>query len=185
MEKEFTSKEVIDYLKKLDDSVDYPVTLILMGGTALGLLDNKPHSEDIDITYLIPGKEKKDFLEKVVKNAEKRGISPSKVHIFSKDEAITLTCIADFSTRAIVYKNIKFKHLVIKIMNIYDIILTKVKRFEGRDLVDLKNILKKIEISEPLLDRRFSILLQNEFQKELFIKHYQKFKELYGSFLKK
>lgn len=182
MTRDITKKNLVDYIKKLDEAIDYEVTLICFGGTALNIIDPDHITEDIDISYITDnGSEFRDTAEEV---AERMGIGRRKMHLFNKEETRTLTRIFDYSAGAKDYKELGLKNIKFKLMNIYDIILTKIRRFEGRDLEDLKKIVTKLDISKSILERRFGHLYAYQEDKENFKKRYNDFSELFGGSLK-
>ncbi len=177
-------KDLLNYLVKLDDSLEYEIDIILMGGSALNLLGNKTQTVDIDFIYVIAERLKEDFIKKAREIADKTGITAKKIHIFSKDEAVSLTGVFDFIDRVSNVKEISFKHIHLKVMNVYDVIITKIARFDARDIKDLINITKQFEISLELIDRRFNILYRYQEDKKSFARNYQQFKELCTKYLK-
>ncbi|MCK4909843.1 MAG: hypothetical protein KAS70_08085, partial [Planctomycetes bacterium] len=98
MKRKFGKTRFLAYLKKLDQSINYKVILISMGGTALSLSDTKLYSDDIDLTYL--AKKGRDFEKKARAVARRMAIPENGLHLFSKAETITLTNIPDYADRA-------------------------------------------------------------------------------------
>jgi hypothetical protein len=183
MKTRFSKKDLMIFLRLLDDSINYDATVISAGGTALGLIDMKPYSHDIDFAYIT--KRETDFREKAMQTASKLAIAKEDVHIFSGAEMIALTNIPDFIARAVDFKEFEFKHIDLKIMNLYDILLSKVERFVGRDIEDIDTILTNFKINEEQLDKRYDFVMRvYQDYKPDFIRNYQLFKKLYKHLLK-
>ncbi len=183
MKPRFGKKDLITFLRTLDDAIDYQVTVISIGGTALGLIDIKPYSHDIDFAYVT--KKGEDFHKKAMQTASKLFIAKSDMHILSGAEMIALTNIPDFIARAVDFEEVEFEHIALKIMNVYDIILSKVERFVGRDIEDIETILKRFKINEEQLDKRYDFVMYvYQDYKPDFIRNYQLFKRLYKHLLK-
>lgn len=184
MKEKITQQDLIDFLKRLDSSLEYPVTLICVGGTELSLLGNKPYSEDIDLSYVTENEKAELLIKKAKEEAGKLGIARGSIHLFSEAEFIELTGIRYFALNSFEYKELKLKNIKLKMMDLYDLIISKIMRFEGRDVSDLENVLRKFDISESILDRRFDIIYSSQFHKAIFKEKYERFKKLFGNLLK-
>lgn len=93
--------------------------------------------------------------------------------------------VKDYLEKATTIDAPEFTNLVIKILNIYDIILTKTNRFEDKDQKDIMNILSQMEISTNELDKRFKYYLKHFMgPKDDFVQNYETLKKAYGTLLK-
>lgn len=154
--------------------------VIAIGGSALSLLGEKVYSKDIDLCYL-NCKSPTKFAQAVVDAGTELGISHSDLEIFHGFE-MTLLEVPSFGERAIPYKDLKLKHIKLKIMNPVDIILSKIYRQEQRDRDDIKLLLDKGKVTLTEVRSRYLEILRyqafdvrNEFTKkyESFIKDYK------------
>jgi len=183
MKNKFDKGVLLEFLKRIDDVIDYQVTVISVGGTALGLFNAKPFSEDIDLAYIT---NRESAFDKCAREtAAKLAIPEKDLHLFSSTEMAALTNIPDFANRAADFKGAAFKHINLKVMDLYDIIISKVKRFDRRDIKDLSTVLNQFEIREGWLDKRYDFVMRvYQDYKPDFIRNYQLFKKLYKHLLK-
>lgn len=172
-------EDCIDYLKTIDDLIDYKVTLVAIGGTALSLIDLKIETKDIDFLYQSPQEEFEGLCRRV---AAERAYD---LDIFSAFE-VSYMNIPDWVERSEIYEDVGFRNITLRIWNFYDIILTKIDRFYETDDTDIETILKNNAISRETLQARFdylfSIYMTSE-EKGLFRKRYYGFLEEMGNLL--
>ena len=187
MVEEKISRENIEALiKKLDSKLKEKTEIILIGGTALSLLNERNYSHDIDFCH--PGqKSPGKFGQLVIESAKSVGINPKKIEMFNGLE-MTFLNIPDFRERATAYRDIHLKHIALKIMNPLDIAMTKLHRGDPKDFEDIYILLKSGRISEGDLGARYMDILKyqgnSESMKNL-IDGYKKFLKLYARQLKK
>jgi hypothetical protein len=79
-----------------------------------------------------------------------------------------------------------FPNIDLKILDVHDIILTKLNRSQQKDIEDIVRVLSQTAISKTELDKRFRYLLKFTMasNKEHFAGNYTSFLNDYGSLLK-
>ncbi len=173
--------KLLEILKEMDSSIDYKVTLILLGGSALSLLELKQGTEDIDYIFLTDKKEEFELLcEKFIPKIK------HEIH-YMQDFTVSHMNLPDYLNRSKPYTNVNFRNLSIKTLNIYDILLSKISRFSKGDLIDIESILGRESIKEDELDRRYEECFDAyivSLEKGQFRKRYEEFKKLYRDRLK-
>src|SRR3989344_7248621 len=90
------SKEIISYLKKLDQELGTKTIMVAVGGTAMVLMGLKESTIDVD--FCIDNKQNYDMIRK---NSIK---SPFKVDLFHSGYIFTLQLPEDYIRRARSYK---------------------------------------------------------------------------------
>jgi hypothetical protein len=164
-----------DFLKRLNDSVKRKVTIVAVGGNALIFFGAKKLTKDVDIVYRSIHPE----VGKFCKEYPKKYKHP--VHCFV-DGLFKSIRIKDYLKKATPLKIPELSNLEVKLLNVYDIILTKIDRWLPRDQEDIGNVLSSLEISKSDLDQRFKYSLKFYLgPKDDFIKHYGEFKQAFGN----
>lgn len=163
------------FLERLNESVKRKVTVVLIGGNALVLLGIKETTKDIDIAYRSVHPEVGKFCQEYLHKYK------FPVHCFV-DGLFKTMRIKDYLQKAMIMPQTEFINLEIKILDIYDIILTKINRWHPGDIDDITDILIATQISESELDCRFnSILKMYMGPKDDLIKNYNEFKKIFGN----
>lgn len=146
-----TKKDLLNWLKEIDDDLNENMVLIAVGGTAMTLLNLKESTVDVDFDV-----SRKDF------NKFKRLILKYKkfhVDVFVDGYIFSEQLPEDYSFIAEDYEYFKFKNLVLKTLHPVDIIITKAARYNARDEDDIEAIIKKIKIDSKKLKERFQKVL--------------------------
>jgi hypothetical protein len=164
-----------DFLKRLNDSVKRKVTIVAIGGNALIFFGAKRLTNDVDIVCRSTQPEVSAFCKEYLRKYK------IKVHAFI-DGLFKTMRIKDYLQKAMPLELPEYPNLKVKILNVYDIILTKINRWLPRDQEDIGNVLFLMEISKSDLDRRYKQLLRTYMgPKNDFIKHYEEFKQVLGN----
>lgn len=163
------------FLERLNNSVKRKVTVVLIGGNVLTILGVKKVTKDIDVVYRCIHPEVGKFCQEYMAKYK------YKVHCFV-DGLFQAMRIKDYLQKAMPFELPQFPNLEVKLLNIYDVILTKVNRWYPEDQKDISDILSLMEISEFELDKRFKYLLKYYMgQKDDLIRHYGEFKQALGN----
>lgn len=179
------SKETIESLiKKLDSKLKRNVEVVAIGGTALSLLGDRPHSKDIDMCYLncdFPS----EFTQAVLDSGKEVGIAVKDIEMFNGFEMSFLN-IPNFGERALLYKKLHLKHILFKVMHPVDIILSKIYRGEPKDINDSVSLIDEGKVDASDLNTRFIQIMKYQHPNirvdfsrryNLFIKDYFKDKQ--------
>lgn len=163
------------FLERLNASIKRRVTIILIGGTALVTLGVKNSTKDIDIVYRSIHPEVGKFCQEYLHRYK------FPVHCFI-DGLFKTMRIKDYLAKAAIMQQTKFTNLEIKILDIRDIILTKIDRWYPRDIDDINDILTAIQIKAFELDARFHFILKTYMgPKDDFMNKYNEFKKIFGN----
>lgn len=166
------------FLERLNAAVKKEVTATLIGGNALVYLGLKDQTKDVDLAVRSTEPEVAAFC-RTYKSKYKVKVE------FFVDGLFKHVRVKDYLEKATSVEAPEFPNLLVKILNIYDVILTKTARWLDRDQEDIKNALEKTEISASDLDKRFKYYLKYFMgPKDDFIENYGKLKTAYGSLLK-
>ena len=165
-----TLRELLDFL---ESNLENKVKLIVLGGNALVLLGFKQFTQDIDLCLVAKNKN----LELLVRKfQESTNIT---VDIFYEGLLKTIN-VEDYLQRIIKVKE-KYTKVDLYILDILDILLTKMDRMQARDWNDCWDTLKQANIKKDDLNKR----------KEYYIQHYigseedkQRFNDNYQTFIK-
>lgn len=167
-----------DFLARLNAVVRKRVTVVLIGGNALTFLGLKKVTEDVDLvcrsTEPVVGNFCRDYRKQYSVKVE-----------FFIDGLFKNIRIKDYLKNAYLIEQKEFPNIELKILNIYDIILTKINRSLPRDFNDIELALSLVDVSEKELDKRFKYLFKFTMgDKQDFADNYDKFKSLFGRLLK-
>ncbi|MBI5002703.1 hypothetical protein HZC31_04925 [Candidatus Woesearchaeota archaeon] len=55
----------------------------------------------------------------------------------------------------------EFEHISLRVLNFYDICITKIDRGDARDFEDIKHVLEKTETKIPILIRKFILTMDH------------------------
>ncbi len=166
------------FLQRLNAAIKRKVTVTLIGGNALVALGLKKLTRDVDLVVRSSEPETAKFCQEYA--------SKYKVKVeFFVDGLFKHVRVKDYLEKATTIDAPEFANLIIKILNIYDIILTKTNRFEDKDQKDILNILSQMEISTSDLDKRFKYYLKYFMgPNDEFVENYETLKKAYGHLLK-
>lgn len=160
--KETTKDDLIAFIQKLDSFLDKPITLVALGGTALTLLNLKSATRDID--FIVASKQAPELIslfqllgfEEI---AERRWLTKDGIIIdlYFDDYIVNVKLVAPSSETSTVIK--VFDTITLRVLNFYDICITKIDRGDARDFEDIKHILEKTDIQLPILIRKFILTM--------------------------
>ncbi len=145
--------DLLNWLKEIDPKLENKIVLTAVGGTAMTLLDLKESTIDIDFDI---NKNNYDEFKKLVLRSK-----IFRVDIFQNGYIFSEQLPEDYVDIAFEYNSIKFKNIVLKILNPIDIILTKSARYNSRDEEDIATLVKKIKIDKSKLKKRFHKVLES------------------------
>lgn len=141
-----TKDDLIKWLREIDKKLNYKMTVIAVGGTALTLLNLKSSTRDVD--FNIDGKDA-DVFRKLTKN------SMFKVDIFKDGFIFSEQLPNDY-----IEKSDKIKlgliNIDLRALCLIDLILTKIARYNERDEEDIETIFRANQIDKKELERRFN-----------------------------
>ncbi len=161
---ETTKTALLAFLEKLDSFLDTPIILIALGGTALTLLDIKLSTRDIDL--IISSKDAKILLEifgtlGFKEIADRRWLTHDGliIDLYFDDYIINVKLLDPAVEKSTLLRT--FSHITLRILNLYDICITKIDRGDARDFADIQQILKKIDIKIPILIRKYILTMDH------------------------
>lgn len=161
----------------MDNKITNKVEIIAIGGTALTLLDERLHSQDIDLCYgdLYPPEE---IAQIIFDAAEEEGIPAPDIF---KELEMSLLNIPNFAERAIPCPELSSELLSFKIMHPEDIVLHKIYRGELRDRKDVRSLIVSKKVNLKHLRRRFNeiVKLQTWDVRREFIEKFEIFMKEY------
>lgn len=146
-----TKNSLIEWLKKIDNKLNRPITLIAIGGTALVLLNLKESTIDIDFDI---GKVDLNLFKKLSKGK-------FRVDLFIDGYIFSEQLPEDYVELSEKYEEDCFKHIKLKILNPMDIIITKSARYNARDEEDIAILAKKSKIDKAKLIKRFEDVVES------------------------
>ena len=162
--KETTKDDLIAFIKKLDSFLDKPITVIALGGTALTLLEIKSSTRDID--FITTSKEYQTlsnlFHELGFKEiVERRWLTNEGIiiDVCLDDYVVNVKLIEPSKEKSSILR--EFEHVSLRILNFYDICITKIDRGDARDFEDIKHILEKTDINLSVLIRKFILTMDH------------------------
>lgn len=140
------NKNLLEWLKKIDNKLNRKIIIIAVGGTALTLMNLKESTKDIDLCV-----EKSDYelLRKAIPKDKFRA------DIFQDGYIFCLQLPEDYIKLSKDYEKKIFKNILLKLLNPLDIIITKAARYNARDEEDIALIINKISINKDKLIKRF------------------------------
>jgi len=140
--------ELLNYLGEVDKKLKNQITLIAVGGTALVLMNLKESTKDVD--FCLSGKDYNEFEQTKVK-------TQFKVDLFKNGYIFCQQLPEDYVKFSLSSKH-KFKNINLKLLNPHDIIITKLARFNERDIEDILQLLNHKKIKKEKLRERFEII---------------------------
>ncbi|MFH1917344.1 MAG: DUF6036 family nucleotidyltransferase [Nanoarchaeota archaeon] len=94
----------------------------------------------------------------------------------------------DYKKRAIFIDDKTYKNISVYLMNLYDMTLTKIDRFNEKDIQDIENILMTKKIKRRELQERYEFCLKiytgSAEEKQKFQKNYADFLNLFSTLLR-
>lgn len=179
-----TKEDLIKLLQHIDEKLTHSVSLVLIGGTALTLLDKKAFSYDIDI--IIASKVKEEEFEEAYFEAVKKFKLDMGIHPPYYDFDMGLLNIKDYLEESQPINEISLENITLRAMNINDIILSKNFRNLKKDNDDIVGILSQMNISKATLQARYLQLFRQQTReiRPKFDESYKRFLTNYGSLLK-
>ncbi|MDD4251151.1 MAG: DUF6036 family nucleotidyltransferase [Candidatus ainarchaeum sp.] len=152
MLKENIPKEpLLELIKEIDFNLNKKIELFAVGGTGMTLLDLKASTKDIDFN-LKPN----DFEE--FNKALKKTIHGYKIDIYCNGEIFSQHLPLDYIKKAIKIKT-SFKNIILYSIHPIDIIVTKIGRLNDRDWEDIKDCIKKYNLTkQQILERGKKII---------------------------
>lgn len=162
--KETTKDDLLMFIHKLDSFLDKPITIIALGGTALTLLDIKSSTRDID--FIIASKEFTTLLA-IFKSlgfkeiAERRWLTTDGIiiDVYLDDYIVNVKLIEPSKEKSILLR--EFEYITLRVLNLYDICITKIDRGDARDFGDIKHILEKSDTKITVLIRKFILTMDH------------------------
>ena len=144
--KEKNKQFLFDFLSVIDKKLKYKIILVAAGGTAMTLLDIKNSTRDVDFTG--PSKDIEEF---------KRTLSffstGLEIHCWKDGRVFTQDLPEDYLIKSI---RINFIAGNIELMALHplDIIVTKVGRYNARDVQDIKDCINWYKIDKNSIYKR-------------------------------
>jgi hypothetical protein len=156
-------------ISKLDDlnsflnliaDINKPIELFALGGTAMVLKGIKESTKDIDfLTTNTYDEIKKIFILAGLKEKESSLLcnvwymKNIRIDIFYNDFIFGISLLKDWKILSEHVK--KIGKVKLYILNWYDLIITKIARSEERDILDIIDIINKLEIDFKKLKKRY------------------------------
>ncbi|MBR9692174.1 hypothetical protein GOV06_05315 [Candidatus Woesearchaeota archaeon] len=161
-----------DFLSRLNSSLKRKVRIVVIGGNALSFLGIKEHTKDVDVAISSTDRDVKQFC---IDYKRKYGIP---VHFFV-DGLFKNIRIKDYFKNADSIDASEFENVELRLLNINDIILTKLNRYGAEDKEDLEKVLENTSIDRSQLDVRYRQYLKFYMgPKEEFMRNYAEFKKM-------
>jgi len=160
-----TSDELLKTLETWDDLMDFRISLIACGGTAMTLLGIKESTKDVDCIVPIPkqyGKllrflKRMGYHESEKVNGWEHPEDPSFVFQFWPGNRVFTTGLLDSPLEKGKHILIKrYRHIYLGALNLIDLIITKMFRGTSTDLEDCVMIFRIGEVSPDDLCQRYS-----------------------------
>ena len=170
-------EELIKILKEVDIKLERKIKLTAIGGTALNILGLKQTTQDID--FIIEDSDpliKADIITTIYKQGVETQLQdPGTIVIYKLPKDYRKKSLEDKEL------NKNFTKINIKILTPIDIIITKLNRFEPKDITDITNILNNTKYDLKIIEKRFK-QYYNLFpgNKQKLMNHFIQFKELYN-----
>ena len=137
--------DLLDWLKEVDEKLQYKIVVVAVGGTAMTLLGLKASTRDVD--FCVEGKHSNMF-RKITKN------DTFKVDLFFDGFIFSEQLPEDY-----VEKSNKIltplSNMDLRTLSLIDIIITKVARYNARDEEDIETITKTNLVNRQELEERF------------------------------
>ncbi len=172
------------FLQALDKELTYDVAVVCLGGTALTLAGLKDVSHDVDIIVRTANpKQFEDFSKRYNQVAKRLGIIEGEHGPFPEFD-MSLLEMKDYFARAHPYQSIRLKRITILLMDIYDIVLSKLNRSIKRDIDDIKKLIATDLLSKNQLKQRYFELMRQQEDMEIrkhFVGKVETFFEKFGN----
>jgi len=187
-----TKNDLIAFLSALDKALKYDVSIVCLGGTALTLAGLKGVSHDVDVIVRDKDREKLEkerfeHFSKLYDTIAKQLAIIEGEHGPFPDFDMSLLEMEDFAIRAHQYQELQLKHINILLMDINDIVLSKLNRSMKRDIDDIKKLIASGILSKGQLTQRFYQLMRQQEDLEIrknFVGKVETFLQKFGSKLK-
>jgi len=172
-------KTIIDYFADMDQYLERKIDICILGGCFFVLRRLKPASPDLDI--IVEGKDYTPVLKIVDILKKKYKFS---VDILTDRWLENIQLPRNYMKRARRYRRYRrrFSHIRLWTLSIYDIIISKIYRWEKKDVDDVNILVSHYRVFRHKLERRINkchILNKRHFDKNL-----DEFYRLFGSKLK-
>ncbi len=162
--KETTKEDLLAFIQHLDSFIDKPITIIALGGTALTLFDIKSSTRDID--FIISSKDAPVLLDLFTildfkEIAKRRWLTNTGIiiDVYLDDYVVNVKLLRPSEEDSTLLRT--FEHITVRVLNYYDICITKIDRGDARDFDDIKQILTKTDVKLPLLIRKFILTMDH------------------------
>lgn len=151
-------KALLDFLSEVDRKLKRKITLVAAGGTALTLLDLKSSTIDIDFTG--------PFEDIVEFRLQEKKIPHGKTidtyydgRVFSQDLP---NDYLDKSIKITIDKDYKIRNIELRSLHPLDIVVTKIGRYNERDMEDIENCIKSFKLTKHEITTRAEQVIKLE-----------------------
>ena len=141
--------ELFDLLRIFDEEASRQICLVAVGGTAMTLLDLKLSTKDIDFT--VPAADKPEFDR--VRNAVPHGYD---IDVWSDGTVFCVTLPADYIDRS--SDVVSYDKIHLKVLHPVDIVVTKAARLDARDVEDIRECIKKCDVTREAIKKRAAMV---------------------------
>jgi Nucleotidyltransferase of unknown function (DUF6036) len=131
---------LFEFLEEVDKELDFEITLVAVGGTALTLLDIKASTIDIDFTMPDHFEEFRDIL-----NIVPHGF---KIDTYPDGNVFTQTLPNDYIKMSKPIHVPNLKRIKLRSLHPIDIVVTKIGRLNDRDKQDIELCITRFELKE-------------------------------------
>ncbi|OQA30566.1 MAG: hypothetical protein BWY55_00847 [archaeon ADurb.Bin336] len=146
VKEEIPKEPLLTLIREIDSNLTKKIDLYAVGGTGMTLLNLKASTKDIDFN-LKPN----DYDE--FKKALGKTIHGYKIDLFCNGEIFSQHLPQNYTTKSIPIK-IKFDNINLFSIHPIDIVVTKIGRLNERDWEDIKDCIKKFNLTkEEILSR--------------------------------
>lgn len=144
---------LLDYLSVVDNLLERKIILVAAGGTAMTLLNIKNSTKDVDFTG--PSKDIIEF-EKAESLLPPTGLD---IQCWPDGRVFSQELPDDYIRKSIDIDTHDIKNIILKALQPLDIIVTKVGRYNDRDVEDIRDCIKVHNIEkESIISRGKEIL---------------------------
>lgn len=162
--KETTKEDLTAFMQKLDSFLDKPITIIALGGTALTLLNIKSSTRDIDFITTTKEYQILSNLFQVLgfkELAERRWLTNEGIiiDVYLDDYVVNVKLISPSKEKSTLLR--QFERINLRVLNFYDICITKIDRGDARDFEDIKHIFEKTDTNLSVLIRKFILTMDH------------------------
>ncbi|MGC1131429.1 MAG: DUF6036 family nucleotidyltransferase [Nitrososphaeraceae archaeon] len=137
---------LFEFLEEIDKELDFEITLVAVGGTALTLLDVKPSTIDIDFTVPNYFEEFRDFLLTL-----SHGF---KIDLYHDSMVFTQILPEDYLKKSKLIKTPQLKKISLRSLDPIDIVVTKIGRLNDRDKQDIDICIKNFRLKKADIIKR-------------------------------